>query len=70
MKIETVKMCVDNGLKVFNSSKAYEVKKDNLGQYLVICKHNNYTVGLEGMPQENYFVCNFEEIKKGDCHHG
>ena len=63
MKLETIKMCVDNGLKVFISSKAYEVKKDNLGQYLVICKLNNYTVGLEGMPQDKYFVCNCDDIK-------
>ena len=56
MTLDFIKQCVDNGLKVYNGNKNYEVIKGKY-EYLVVCKLNDYTVGLKGMPLKNYFVC-------------
>tara|TARA_R100001443_G_scaffold104954_1_gene113828 strand:+ start:289 stop:477 length:189 start_codon:yes stop_codon:yes gene_type:complete len=56
MTIEQIKAYVDNGYKVFNTNSNYEVIKDNKNQYLVICKLNNYTVGIKGMPIDKYYI--------------
>jgi len=46
MKLEEIKKAVDEGKHVKWSNKLYDVVKDNLGQYLIICNRNNYAIGL------------------------
>ena len=46
MNLEQIKKALKNGLKVYWENDGYEVLKDKLGRYLVVFKHNGYTVGL------------------------
>ena len=41
MTLDFIKQCIDNGLKVYNGNKNYEVIKGKY-EYLVVCKDNNY----------------------------
>ena len=40
------KQAIDRGLPVIWSNDLYKCKRDNIGQYLIICTLNNYTTGL------------------------
>lgn len=44
--VEDIKEAVDAGKIVYHNSNGYEVVKDNLGQYLIVCRMNDYTIGL------------------------
>ena len=44
--IQDIKYAVDSGQKVCWKSNIYQVKKDRLGQYLIVCIHNNHCSGL------------------------
>ena len=46
MNLEQIKKALEKGLKVYWENDGYEVLKDKLGRYLVVFKHNGYTVGL------------------------
>jgi hypothetical protein len=46
MNLEQIKKALKNGLKVYWENDGYEVLKDKLGRYLVVFRHNGYTVGL------------------------
>ena len=62
MKLEEIKSTVDRGQSVKWSNKLYDVIKDSLGQYLIVCCSNQYTIGLthtdgktlNGRPSEFY----------------
>jgi len=48
-QIQLIKTAINDGKRVFMTpSKAYEVIKDRVGQYLVKCHINNHFVGLHG----------------------
>ena len=46
MKLEEIKSAVDRGQSVKWTNKLYDVIKDSLGRYLIICSSNQYTIGL------------------------
>jgi|TARA_R100000081_G_scaffold90923_2_gene67340 hypothetical protein len=46
MNLEQIKKALEKGLKVYWENDGYEVLKDKLGRYLVVFRHNGYTVGL------------------------
>ena len=46
MTLSEIKTAVDKGKPVYHGNHAYYVHKDNLGQYLIICALNDYTIGL------------------------
>ena len=48
MNIQQIKQAVDSGLSVKSGNDLYDVTKDTLGQYLIVCSSNNYTIGLHG----------------------
>jgi hypothetical protein len=52
--IPLIKAAVDAGQKVFADSRLYEVIKDSIGQYLIVCRSNNYCVSLHGMKGTQY----------------
>lgn len=54
--IPEIKEAVSAGKKVYSDTTAYEVIKDSIGQYLIVCRLNNHCIGLHGMegtPYEN-----------------
>jgi hypothetical protein len=44
--VSDIKKAVDSGLSVYHNNNAYKVIKDQLGQYLIYCTLNGYTIGL------------------------
>ena len=62
MTLQEIKSAVDRGQSVKWGNKLYDVIKDSLGQYLIICSSNQYTIGLthtdgktlNGRPSEFY----------------
>ncbi|GAA4648124.1 hypothetical protein GCM10023116_03880 [Kistimonas scapharcae] len=54
--LDEIKAAVDAGKKVCWMSELYEVRKDPLGRYLIVCTDNHYTTGLtdiNGVLHEN-----------------
>ena len=63
MNLEQIKKALEKGLKVYWENDGYEVLKDKLGRYLVVFRHNGYTVGLtdlngnlQGNPNKFYVM--------------
>ena len=54
MNIQEIKQAVDKGLSVKWVSEAYDIIKDDLGQYLIICNLNNHAIGLHGLKGTQY----------------
>lgn len=52
--ITEIKAAIDAGKAVKCGSDAYDVIKDTLGQYLIVCNLNGYTVGLHGVEGTQY----------------
>jgi hypothetical protein len=52
--IEEIKAAVDAGVTVKCGNDAYNVIKDNIGQYLIVCTLNNYCIGLHGLENTQY----------------
>lgn len=60
MTLPEIKAAVERGERVYWSSIAYKVVKDCLGQWLIVCSYNGYTIGLtwqdgitmNGQPEE------------------
>lgn len=52
-----LKNLVQTGLTIYWKSTNYIVKKDKIGQYLIICQSNNACVGIESEndPQNFYY---------------
>jgi hypothetical protein len=46
MTLEEIKKAVESGKKVFWSHDGYEVIKDKIGQWLIVCHKNNHCIGL------------------------
>ena len=46
MNLQEIKQAIADGRKVYWSNPSYEVIKDNLGQYLIYRKANEYCIGL------------------------
>ena len=46
MTLDEIKQAIAEGRKVYHHNKNYEVIRDNLGQYLIVCSINDYTIGL------------------------
>jgi len=62
MTLDQIKSAVDQGRKVYWKNSAYEVIKDTLGQYLIMCKMSQAAIGLtwrdgvtlNGKPEDFY----------------
>lgn len=48
MNIEEIKQAVDDGLSVKYARDTYDVIKDRLNRYLIVCRVNNNAIGLHG----------------------
>jgi hypothetical protein len=46
MRLEEIKQALAEGRKVYHGNKNYEVIQDKIGQYLIVCSFNGYTIGL------------------------
>ena len=46
MNIAEIKTAVDAGTSVHWSNEGYVVRKDSLGQYLIVFEHNGSAIGL------------------------
>lgn len=46
MNLAQIKAAIESGKRVFWSNRAYEVIKDNVGQWLIICHLNDHCIGL------------------------
>jgi hypothetical protein len=46
MTLQEIKRAIADGKKVYWTNLGYEVIKDSLGEYLVICHSNNHCIGL------------------------
>lgn len=46
MTLDEIKAAVEAGETVHWANDGYTVVKDNLGQWLIVCGSNGYTVGL------------------------
>jgi len=54
MTIKQIKQAIDNGRLVMLYNDTYEVVKDDLGQYLIICLSNGHCIGLHGQEGTKY----------------
>lgn len=43
---QEIKSAVESGKRVFCGNRSYEVIKDRIGQWLIVCSLNGYTIGL------------------------
>jgi hypothetical protein len=73
MNVEEIKQAVRDGKNVYWASKSYEVIRDRIGQFLIICKHNQYIVGLthqDGVTlngkEEDFFVEEYPSVVESD----
>ena len=46
MNLQEIKDAIAQGKKVHWSNRAYDVIKDKIGQYLIVCNLNDYCIGL------------------------
>ncbi len=46
MTLQEIKTAIEEGKKVHWSNSLYDVIRDNIGQYLIICSSNKYCIGL------------------------
>lgn len=49
MTIAEIKQAVDAGKTVNWANGLYEVRKDKIGQYLIVCTSDGYTIGLTNL---------------------
>lgn len=54
MNIQQIKKAIDDGLTVKWCNANYDVIKDSIGQYLIVCRLNGYTIGLHGQKGSSY----------------
>ena len=52
--IAEIKNAVNKGRKVYCGNSAYQVIKDNIGQWLIKCSLNGYCIGLHGQEGTQY----------------
>lgn len=46
MTLQQIKQAISEGKTVNWSNSSYQVVKDNKDQYFIVCKNNNYSIGL------------------------
>ena len=46
MNLQEIKQAIAEGKTVYCGNSAYKVIKDKIGQYLIVCSLNQYTIGL------------------------
>lgn len=46
MNVEEIKKAMEEGEEVCWVNKGYKVIKDEIGQYFIMCMHNEYCIGL------------------------
>ena len=46
MNLKEIKQAIEDGKKVYWHHVGYEVRKDNLGQYHIVCIANGDAIGL------------------------
>lgn len=46
MTVKEIKQALKQGLKVYWSHDGYEVRRDNIGQYLIVYQYPYYAIGL------------------------
>jgi hypothetical protein len=46
MTLEEIKTAIDSGKRVHWASTNYNVIRDDVGQYLIVCVSNSYCIGL------------------------
>ena len=70
MTLREIKAAVDKGQPVYWSSLLYQVTKDPKDQYHIICKQNNFAIGLtwtDGTTlngkESDFFTLNHESTK-------
>lgn len=59
---DEIRAAVDAGLPVKWANDGYDVIRDSIGQYLIVCRSNQHTIGLtwadgqtlNGRPEEFY----------------
>jgi len=54
MNIKEIKKAINNNKKVCWSNPAYDVIKDDIGQYLIKCNLNDHCIGLHGLEGTEY----------------
>jgi|TARA_R110002050_G_scaffold54179_1_gene122737 hypothetical protein len=54
MNIKQIKKAIALDINVYWKSKAYQVIKDRLGQYLIWCNLNDHCIGLHGRQGTKY----------------
>jgi len=52
--IAEIKNAVNKGRRVYCGNSAYQVIKDNIGQWLIKCSLNGYCIGLHGQEGTQY----------------
>ena len=46
MNLDEIKQAIEQGKSAKWANDNYNVIKDSIGQYLIICKQNNHAIGL------------------------
>ena len=46
MTLQEIKTAINSGKNVYWKNTNYEVMKDKIGQWLIVCMSNQYTIGL------------------------
>ena len=46
MTLDEIQAAVNAGHKVCWANTNYEVVKDHIGQWFIVCRHNGYAIGL------------------------
>jgi hypothetical protein len=64
MTLQEIKTAVDQGKTVCWINSAYNVIKDSIGQYFIICNLNDYCVGLTW---DDGTTLNASCVINGDC---
>ena len=75
MTLAEIKQAIAEGKKVYHGNKNYEVIRDNIGQYLIVCSINDYTIGLTHSDKQTmngkeaeFFAETPREIREAQTH--
>jgi hypothetical protein len=75
MTLAEIKQAIADGRKVYHGNKNYEVIRDKIGQYLIVCSFNGYTIGLTHSDKQtmngkeaDFFAETPREIREAQTH--
>jgi hypothetical protein len=75
MTLQEIKNALAEGRKVYHGNKNYEVIQDKIGQYLIVCSINDYTIGLTHSDKKtmngkeaDFFAETPREIREAQTH--